>query len=280
MEKTSEKKLKQMEETRNLPFEIGEKVSYDTQGSSYSWYEVIEVLDNELLIQDSSRPHTTPFKIKKDNVNRRLKEFYAGANPFEEKFRSIRTVNYSLDSIIFNLNLSNEKRKEKYNIEGVQIEELNWNPFVYDEKGNKQYYQRDLVWSLEQNQLLIESIYKGISCGTILIRQRSWSYLRKAQANGETEIAFMDIVDGKQRLNAIRGFIHNEFPDMHGNYYNDLSNYAQHKFGDNQLFQYADMPESTTDEETLFQFLKLNHEGVPQSKEHLDFIANLLKTVK
>ena len=98
--------------------------------------------------------------------------------------------------------------------------------------------------------------------------------------NGETELAFKDIVDGKQRLNAIKEFLHDEFPDISGNYYSDLSSSAQTKFMNHQMLQYAEMENGTTDEDILFQFLKLNFAGVPQSKEHIEHVKSLLSIVK
>ena len=66
-----------------------------------------------------------------------------------------------------------------------------------------------------------------------------------------------------------------EFPDMHGNFYSDLSFMSQHKFTSHQLLSYAEMPEDSNDEDVIRQFLKLNFAGVPQSKEHIEFVKSL-----
>ncbi len=95
------------------------------------------------------------------------------------------------------------------------------------------------------------------------------------QAKGETDLSWNDIVDGKQRLNALVGFINNEFTDSYGNYYADLSNSSQHDVTNHQLFSYAEMPDNTKDEDVIKQFLKLNFTGVPQSREHIDFVKSL-----
>ena len=50
-------------------------------------------------------------------------------------------------------------------------------PFVII-NGKKSYYQRPLVWELEDKQLLIESIYNSVDCGKILIRLKGWEELR------------------------------------------------------------------------------------------------------
>ena len=283
--KCSKKKEALITEFKETPLTVGEVVivtpsEFEQYGSKTSTEAIIKEIDgDEVLIEFENytkRKYTT--KINKSLINGRVGLRTVGANPFVEKYRNVRPVAYSMDSIIFTFELVEKRREEDWEIiPGFIAKEVNWNPFVYDKNGNKQYYQRGFVWTVEQKQRLIESIYKGISCGMILVRKRAWSELEKMAKNGETELFFTDIVDGKQRLNAIKEFLNDGFPDSYGNYFSDLSNYSQYKFTNHQLFQYAEM-ENVTDEETLFQFLKMNHEGVPQSKEHLDFVAKLLNT--
>lgn len=211
-----------------------------------------------------------------DIVGRYITE--VGAFPFDEVHNQVRPVAYTLDSILFGLDIFKEKSSHKlipYEVQGIKVIETNWNPYVYDKDGSKRYYQRGLVWTLEDKQLLVESVYNGIDCGKILIRERSFSQLEALASRGETELAFKDIVDGKQRLNAIKCFIEEEFPDLHGNYFGDLSYRAQNEFTNHQLFSYAEMSDNTTDEEVIFQFLKMNFSGVPQSKEHIDFVRSI-----
>ena len=63
---------------------------------------------------------------------------------------------------------------------------------------------------------------------------------------------------------------------LQGNYFDDLSKNAKSKFSNHQLFSYSELPEGTTDEEVLRQFLRLNFAGVPQSREHINFVKDLL----
>jgi hypothetical protein len=283
----SNKKQQLIDDYKKTEIKVGEIVGIRTKHVSEMFgndkieaYEVVKVNKKTIVVKSNYVNSKETHKVDKSLVETRPNIYYVGADPFDSRFQSIRTVNYSLDSIIFALELAEKRRDEDYTFNGVKAQEVNWNPFVYDKDGNKNYYQRGFVWSTEQKQLLIESIYKGINCGVVLIRKRAWSQLEKMAKNGEKELSFNDIVDGKQRMDAIRGFINGEFPDLHGNYYSDLSNHAQHAFGNNQLFQFAEMNENTTDEETIYQFLKLNHEGVPQSKEHLNFVTKILDKIK
>lgn len=192
-----------------------------------------------------------------------------GENPFVSSYSDIRSINFELQSILFQL-----FKTDKYDIEGTPVKTSNDNPYVFV-GGEKKYYQRPLVWSLEDKQLLVESIYNFVDCGKILVRNRGWKELELLQKQGH-ELAWKDIVDGKQRINAVKDFIDNKFPDLHGNYYVDLSDQAQRRFTSHQLFSYSELPENTKDEDVLRQFLKLNFAGVPQSKEHLEYIKSLL----
>jgi len=108
-----------------------------------------------------------------------------------------------------------------------------------------------------------------------LIRNRGWKELEELQKGGH-ELAWRDVIDGKQRINAIKTFIDGDFPDLHGNYYDDLSEEAQRKLTNNQLFSYSELPENTPDVDVLRQFLRLNFSGVPQSEEHINFVKQLL----
>ncbi|AUG29499.1 MULTISPECIES: DUF262 domain-containing protein [Microbacterium] len=65
-------------------------------------------------------------------------------------------------------------------------------------------YQRGSVWSLGQRRALIESILRGIPIGAVTINDR-WA------TNGYTGTVGYACVDGKQRIETIRGFFADEF---------------------------------------------------------------------
>src|ERR1044072_6622009 len=56
---------------------------------------------------------------------------------------------------------------------------INFNPYIIDKDGNRQYYQRDLVWTLEQKQLLINSIFNRIEIGKFIFKHLSWAETKK-----------------------------------------------------------------------------------------------------
>lgn len=284
--KTSDKKAKLIEQYNCSPYVVGEVVfvPYNTLNKKYPNPNksdtlvdcIIVAIDGDNLeVKESNTSGRTTQTITKTDIVKKI-SYTIGANPFAPESR-IRNVNFSLDSVISGLNILGDKNRltDKYVQDGIQIEEVNWNPFVYGKNNEPLYYQRPFVWTVEQNQMLIESIYLGMECGRILIRLRSFEEIAEMTKRGLTEIAFRDIVDGKQRLNALRGFMQDEYPDLHGNYYSDLSNQAQHNFTKHQLFAYCEMDENTPDDKVLEQFLRLNFAGVPQSPEHIEYVKGL-----
>ena len=236
--------------------------------------------DSLLVKRSDSSIHNNEYTISVDDVEARDTR-YIGANPFDETDDKVRPVAFTFESILFNLDILGNKRDssnfEKYKMNGIVVKELNWNPYIY-KNDKKEYYQRDFVWSLKDNQRLIESIYQSIDCGKLLVRKRGWKELEQMAADGETELAFYDIVDGKQRLNAIREFMLGKFADLDGNFYSDLSAHSQWKLTDHQLFSYSELPEVSEDSSIIRQFLKLNFTGVEQSIEHINFVKSLKET--
>ena len=279
----SAKRQKLIDEVYSSPIKAGDKVGVNHKELTTSPRNpdrvvtcvVLSVDGDTIMVREDEYPTASPTPVHKDKVTSR-DVYHVGADPFYNWSSEVRIVNYSLESIIFNLNVLGRDDIQKFTRKGIEYSELNWNPFVYDKDGKKQHYQRPFVWTLEDKQLLIESLYQDIECGRLLVRRRSFKELDALVDAGETELGFHDIVDGKQRLNAFKGFVLDEYPDSHGNYYSDLSYAAQQKLGRNQLFGYSELPENSKDIAVIQQFLKLNFAGVPQSKDHIAYVKSIL----
>lgn len=206
--------------------------------------------------------------------------YHIGEKPFPENSwqKRLKSVTYGLSSILHTVGYKQNKQtgllEETTRLMGDtdKVKWCNWNPYVQDKDGVKLYYQRPLVWSLEQKQMLIDSIYNGINCGKIIIRVRSLDFIHDMLSEGDEEISYYDIIDGKQRLNAIIDFCQDKFQDVYGNYWSDLSESQQHTFLETQLISYAEFEEKITDAEILQAFLATNFTGVPQSQEHIDYV--------
>lgn len=267
----SEKLQRQIDLFLNSPLKVGDLV-YVQDKNLYSYSdsnkEKLCKITNLSPLTVKTLDSIVVKQIKEDQIARRDIN-HVGLNPFGENIKSIRSVSFTLESIISILH-----RNEDHEMQNKTIHNVNWNPFVYM-NGAKHYYQRDFVWSLENKQCLVDSIYQHVGCGSIILRSRSWEELDQMADNGD-ELAFYDVVDGKQRLHTIIEFINNIFPDSQGNYYNDLSRTSKRKFLDHQLFSYFEM-ENATDKEVIAQFLKVNFSGIPQSKEHIEYVKSILK---
>lgn len=273
----SEKKLKQIEAKKSESFSEGDflfilekdLVSYTNRPNNQVLVELVKFLDGGFA---TVRKNRTDYKVE---INKLFKNtFNVGENPFEYFTKKVRFFNFDINSILFTAT-SNDG--ELYKIEDTVIKRFNWNPYVYNSKGEKEYYQRELVWTENDKRKLIQSIYMGNSCGSIIFREHSYESLEEKYNNGERELYFYDVVDGKQRLSTLIQFISDGFKDFYGNYFSDLSDHAQKKFGSSMVFSYGEM--NCTDKETIEQFLKVNFDGVPQSTKHLNKVENILKNM-
>ena len=272
----SEKKQKEIDELQAKPLIVGDEVYVNLTGEKKAKLcKVIKLKPLTVSYEPDYRGDDTVVAIKKEQITHRP-TFTVGANPFAKDDISVRNVSFPLANMLSTLGIHPTRTHEPSVVKGITVPDINWNPFVIMPVGKKEYYQRPFVWDLETKQNLIESIYQHVSCGRVIIRVREWNEIEKLVDAGETEIGWHDVVDGKQRLNAVSEFINGKFPDINGNYFADLSNSSQHKLMDTQMIGYAEMT-NATDADVIRQFLKMNFLGVPQSKEHISFVASLNK---
>lgn len=127
-------------------------------------------------------------------------------------------------------------------------------------------YQRDLVWSDKDKELLIDSIFKGIEIGKFV-----FIYL---DYKGESSPMY-EVLDGKQRLNAIIDFLEDRF-SYKGFFFSQLQNEDRHYFT-RYLVTVGESRGELTDKEKYEYFLRLNTRGVEQSQSHLDYVKKLLE---
>lgn len=199
--------------------------------------------------------------------------YECGANPFCKEKRRISFYNQDIWQILFKAGYG--KITDDYSkLESTEdFGNVNFNPFIIDANGNRQYYQRDLVWTLEQKQLLIDSIYQNIEIGKFLFRYNSWERMQLEKK--ETGVGHgWDCVDGKQRFFAIVEFLQNKFQDNYGNYWKDLSANAQRRFLNFPNLSYGELPETASDEDVIDNFLTLNFTGTPMSRDHIEYVKS------
>jgi hypothetical protein len=202
------------------------------------------------------------FKLAKD---------FKGVNPFVET--NIRFTAFGLDSIFTYVGYN---RRAKKSDDGENIPYFNWDPyFIID--GKQVRYQRGYVWTLQQKQALITTIYKGLEAGRLIVHCHSFDKVEQMQKAGYKDFALRDIVDGKQRLSTVIEFIEDKFEDEFGNKYSDLSESAKRKFGNYQGMMYGEMDEHCSPSQICDAFLNNAVAGTPISKEHIEFIKQTKK---
>lgn len=131
-------------------------------------------------------------------------------------------------------------------------------------------YQRDYVWELKDKVALIESIFNNIDIGKIVLVHKSYAdYVQ----NGYS----YEVLDGKQRIEALTAFYENRFP-YKGKYYNDLS------VMDRRIFKDHSVPVAIVedaDRKTLLRyFILLNKSGKVMDKEHLKKVEHMLEELE
>lgn len=130
-------------------------------------------------------------------------------------------------------------------------------------------YQRDYVWSLEDKQNLIHSIFNQIDIGKFTFYIRSYEEEKQIGDNNRCEI-----IDGKQRLSALAEFYENRF-QYEGKYFTDLGFKDRYQFLGLKIV-FAET-QNLTKEQRIKLFLKVNTTGKVMDKEHIENVRKLLE---
>ena len=138
---------------------------------------------------------------------------------------------------------------------------------LYNFRGNlNPDYQRGYVWTLEDDEALIDSIFNNIDIGKFV-----WVKLPYSKDGFWSEI-----LDGKQRMRAIASFYENRF-SYNGLYFNDLSHHEKYHFK-NYHISYAEL-NNISMEQKLRYFLTLNRTGKVMDNEHLSKVQQMLENL-
>jgi len=274
MKQKSKQKL--IEEYLKLPIKVGDSVIITGENSNdrtqTSWVDVVKIDEEFIYFQKYNYRELQKRKIS-DVVKNTT---HIGVNPFKPEIR-MESYQIDIEALFWRCGWdSKEKtdRSEKYF--GVPVPEICLNPMVIGKDGSEYEYQRGLVWTLEQKQLLIESVYNNVEIGKYVFRKRSFNWVEARVKAGKLEhTAFADLVDGKQRFTALMEFFSNVFPDMAGNYFSELSETAQRHFRSYRHLTFVQLDEKATDKDTLATFLAINFTGVPMSIDHINFVKSI-----
>ena len=283
----SERLKKLRHEYINSKFKVGEKVTISgkylinnrSQDKNKPLDCVIKEAHNDYLVVYNGWHEGDTCKVDIKNCSKVL--YDVGANPYPEKdwWRFLSLNRSSIFQIVHQILKTGEWKTKDKDGNDREIDNLNYNPYVFGKDGKKLYYQRDFCWDEKDEMNFIESAYNGLNLGAIIVREHSYEYIEKAFKNGDYNVAFYDIVDGKQRLHTIERFIGGEFHDLHGNYYNDLSPRARHKFLDTGTISLGILSERCTDLDTINTFININNRGKVMSGDDIKNALNIEKLI-
>lgn len=266
-----------IEEFLKTPIQVGENIYIRGLGSQdkvNSWgVTTIQDVDGDKVAIKEYKQWIEPENYKRYT-------HHIGVNPFQPEIR-LQSYQSDIEQILWRCGFDRDGSNKMERYFDVDLPECNFNPIIIDDNGDEIKYQRDYVWTLKEKQLLIESIYNNVDIGKIVLRCRSFKWVEDRVNAGILEnTSFKDIVDGKQRVLTMLSFIKNEFPDLHNNYYRDLSVTSQRKFLGYRNVVYVELPEDISDKDILKIFLAINHAGVPQSEEHINFVKEIYNKTK
>lgn len=126
-------------------------------------------------------------------------------------------------------------------------------------------YQRDFVWFKWDKVNLIESIFDNVDIGKFV-------FVHKKYKDNEPSY---EILDGKQRLNALIEFYEDRFT-YKGLKFSELSNRDQNHI-ENYPISYAEVGENVSREGVINIFIKVNTCGRVMDKDHLEKVKGMIK---
>lgn len=121
-------------------------------------------------------------------------------------------------------------------------------------------YQRGYIWTLEDKQKYIDSVFEQRSLGAFI-------FVKDAHYNYE-------ILDGKQRSNALQEYVAGKF-SYKDIYFREMSRLDRYSFMSRSVQWATVEKERLTKANLLKIFLDVNCAGVPQTEEHLAKIRKM-----
>jgi len=148
----------------------------------------------------------------------------------------------------------------------TDIEHLLGKPIEMTAPGERQMlcwvlppWQRLEVWEQARKRAFVEGIFLGLGTGFYVAHQPDWD------ANGVKPMSGW-LLDGQQRLSAIRDFVQDELTVFDGVRYSDLSLVQKRMRFLNNNFPYVEIP-YTADENLLRElYMRLNFSGVAHTE--------------
>ena len=128
-------------------------------------------------------------------------------------------------------------------------------------------YQRDFVWSSEDKEYLIDSIFLGIDIGKFV-------FVSRPDEKWHEDRLSYEILDGKQRLNALVEFFEDRLP-YKGHTFSQLSWKDRYTFREH-VVSVADV-RNAAKKDILISFLNLNRGGRVMDKSQIEKVEHMLE---
>lgn len=128
-------------------------------------------------------------------------------------------------------------------------------------------YQRELVWSEQDREALLDSVFMGADIGRFVFRVKNEDEVDSPDGD------FYEIVDGKQRMTALLDYYAGRY-SYRGAYYHELSARDRRRFKDASVS--VAEARNLSKKDTLRLFLMLNRGGRPVSDEIIQRAYNSL----
>jgi hypothetical protein len=224
----------------NYRFEVGEKVCYGALEDCV----VEEVLEDGKLL----------------HINYHDKGFTYG-QPFDNGRKPRLVWWYMVDPIktIIDTRFARPRIRTQYTQQSLDslVHTCYWRGLI-----DSPDYQRGYVWTLEDKQRLVQSIFDRCDIGKFVFLEHPYPEHR------------LEVIDGKQRLRAIMDFLEGRFEFKGANWF-QLSHDDKNAFFD-IMVQIAQLQaDKIKKSDVLWLFLSLNAAGVPQTDEHIEHARSL-----
>lgn len=124
-------------------------------------------------------------------------------------------------------------------------------------------FQRGHVWTIDQQIAYVEYILSGGASGReIYFNCNGWQ--------GKYKGPFV-IVDGKQRLNAVRQFLANQIPIFNGHLFKDIEGRLP-----NSAYLYFNVNDLKSRKEVLTWYIQMNTGGTPHTEQEINKVKEML----
>lgn len=137
-------------------------------------------------------------------------------------------------------------------------------------------YQRGLVWTKKQKQNLIMSVLMGNPIGDFVFGKKLFKDSRGEVSGLKVE---WTVIDGQQRLNALKEFVGNKFPLPDGKYFKDMKYWDVKEFLSGYRINAVNITNLTYDQEVEVYWNR-NFGGTAHSRAELDRIKKLREELK